>query len=105
MRDNFLTDLSIVSWNVHGFFTRLAGFRYNKLRSPHWKFTSLILEPSNRQQSDAKHFPRAFLGNTDCKALVSQIEHSMLVKLLTSTNLCLWGLSLAYIISASGGIY
>ena len=37
MRDNYLTDLPIVSWNVHGVFTRQAGFRYNKLHSPHFK--------------------------------------------------------------------
>ena len=37
MRDNYLTDLPIVSWNIHGVFTRQAGFRYNKLHSPHFK--------------------------------------------------------------------
>ena len=35
MRDKFnITDLPIVSWNVHGIFSRHSGFRYNKLHSP-----------------------------------------------------------------------
>ena len=34
MRDKFLTDLPIVSWNVHGLFTRISGCKYNKLHSP-----------------------------------------------------------------------
>ena len=35
MRDKFkVTDLPIVSWNIHGLFTRQSGFRYNKLDSP-----------------------------------------------------------------------
>ena len=35
MHDNFkFTDLPIVSWNVHGLFTRHSGFRYNKLHDP-----------------------------------------------------------------------
>ena len=32
-----ITDLPIVSWNIHGIFSRHAGFRYNKLHSPHFK--------------------------------------------------------------------
>ena len=31
------TDLPIVSWNIHGIFTRHSGFRYNKLHSPLFK--------------------------------------------------------------------
>ena len=35
MRENFCyTDLPIVSWNIHGIFSRHSGFRYNKLHSP-----------------------------------------------------------------------
>ena len=30
----YYTDLSIVSWNIHGVFSRHSGFRYNKLHSP-----------------------------------------------------------------------
>jgi exonuclease III len=38
MRDKFnITDLPIVSWNVHGIFSRHSGFRYNKLHSPFFK--------------------------------------------------------------------
>ena len=33
MRDYNLTDLPIVAWNIHGIFTRVGGFRYNKLQS------------------------------------------------------------------------
>ena len=29
----YYTDLPIVSWNIHGIFSRLSGFRYNKLHS------------------------------------------------------------------------
>ena len=37
MHDKFkVTDLPIVSWNLHGIFSRLSGFRYNKLRSPYF---------------------------------------------------------------------
>ena len=31
---SYFTDLSIVSWNIHGLFSRYSGFRYNKLHSP-----------------------------------------------------------------------
>ena len=31
------TDLPIVSWNIHGIFSRHSGFRYNKLHSPLFK--------------------------------------------------------------------
>ena len=31
------TDLLIVSWNIHGIFSRHSGFRYNKLHSPFFK--------------------------------------------------------------------
>ena len=34
MHEYFYTDLSIVSWNIHGVFSRHSGFRYNKLHSP-----------------------------------------------------------------------
>ena len=35
MSDKFkVTDLPIVSWNIHGLFTRQCGFRYSKLESP-----------------------------------------------------------------------
>ena len=35
MQENFyFTDLPIVSWNIHGIFSRHSGFRYNKLHSP-----------------------------------------------------------------------
>ena len=37
MRDYNYTDLPIVSWNIHGVFRQLAGFRYNKLHSPHFR--------------------------------------------------------------------
>ena len=38
MRDKFnITDLQIVSWNVHGIFSRHSGFRYNKLHSSFFK--------------------------------------------------------------------
>ena len=38
MHDNlYFTDLKIVSWNIHGIFTRHSGFRYNKLHSPLFK--------------------------------------------------------------------
>ena len=34
-RDTFrMSDLHITCWNVHGIFTRIEGFRYNKLNSP-----------------------------------------------------------------------
>ena len=36
MQDYNLTDLPIVSWNIHGVFSRHAGFRYNKLHSPYF---------------------------------------------------------------------
>ena len=36
MRDYNLTDLPIVAWNVHGIFTRISGFRYNKLQSSYF---------------------------------------------------------------------
>ena len=31
---SYFTDLPIVSWNIHGIFSRHSGFRYNKLYSP-----------------------------------------------------------------------
>ena len=34
MRDYKLTDLPIVTWNLHGLFSNHGGFRYNKLKSP-----------------------------------------------------------------------
>ena len=38
MHENFyFTDLPIVSWNIHGIFSRYSGFRYNKLHSPLFK--------------------------------------------------------------------
>ena len=38
MQDKFnITDLPIVSWNIHGIFSRHSGFRYNKLHSPYFK--------------------------------------------------------------------
>ena len=38
MSDKFkVTDLPIVSWNIHGLFTRQCGFRYSKLESPFFK--------------------------------------------------------------------
>ena len=38
MHENFyFTDLPIVSWNIHGIFSRYSGFRYNKLQSPFFK--------------------------------------------------------------------
>ena len=37
MHEYFYTDLSIVSWNIHGIFSRHSGFRYNKLHSPQFK--------------------------------------------------------------------
>ena len=38
MHENlYFTDLQIVSWNIHGIFTRHSGFRYNKLHSPLFK--------------------------------------------------------------------
>ena len=38
MRENlYFTDLPIVSWNIHGIFSRYSGFRYNKLHSPFFK--------------------------------------------------------------------
>ena len=38
MRDNlYITDLSIVSWNIHGLFSQRSGFRYCKLKSPFFK--------------------------------------------------------------------
>ena len=38
MQDRFnITDLPIVSWNIHGIFSRYSGFRYNKLHSPYFK--------------------------------------------------------------------
>ena len=38
MLDKFkVTDLPIVSWNIHGLFSRLSGFRYNKLHSPYFQ--------------------------------------------------------------------
>ena len=39
MRDKFYnTDLQIVSWNIHGLFSRInSNFRYNKLHSPFFK--------------------------------------------------------------------
>ena len=33
----YITDLPIVSWNLHGVFSRLSGNRYNKLHSPFFK--------------------------------------------------------------------
>ena len=37
MHDKFkFTDLPIVSWNLHGVFSRISGFRYNKLCSPYF---------------------------------------------------------------------
>ena len=36
MRENCLTDLSIVSWNIHGLFSQISGFRFNKLHSPYF---------------------------------------------------------------------
>ena len=36
MRGYTFTDLSIVTWNIHGVFQQHAGFRYNKLHSPHF---------------------------------------------------------------------
>ena len=35
MRDYNFTDLSIVTWNIHGVVQQQAGFRYNKLYSLH----------------------------------------------------------------------
>ena len=36
-RDNFrMSDLIITSWNIHGIFNRIGGFRYNKSHSPHF---------------------------------------------------------------------
>ena len=34
---SYFTDLPIVSWNIHGIFSRYSGFKYNKLHSPHFK--------------------------------------------------------------------
>ena len=35
--DNFcMSDLNITSWNIHGIFNRIEGFRYNKTHSPHF---------------------------------------------------------------------
>ena len=35
--DNFhMSDLKITSWNIHGIFNRIEGFRYNKTHSPHF---------------------------------------------------------------------
>ena len=31
-----MSDLKISSWNVHGIFSRIEGFRYNKLQSPYF---------------------------------------------------------------------
>ena len=31
-----MSDLKITSWNVHGIFNRIEGFRYNKTKSPHF---------------------------------------------------------------------
>ena len=36
MREYNYTDLPILSWNIHGVFTRCTGFRYNKLQSPYF---------------------------------------------------------------------
>jgi hypothetical protein len=30
-----MSNLSILSWNIHGVFSNINGFRYNKLHSPH----------------------------------------------------------------------
>ena len=38
MHDRFnITDLQIVSWNIHGLFSQHSGFKYNKLESPFFK--------------------------------------------------------------------
>ena len=35
--DNFcISNLKITSWNIHGIFNRIEGFRYNKTHSPHF---------------------------------------------------------------------
>ena len=35
--DNFrMSDLKITSWNIHGIFNRIEGFRYNKTHSPNF---------------------------------------------------------------------
>ena len=39
MQDFNYSDLSIVSWNIHGVFQQNAGFRYNKLQSPYFMDT------------------------------------------------------------------
>ena len=31
-----MSNLSITSWNIHGIFSNIHGFRYNKLHSPHF---------------------------------------------------------------------
>ena len=31
-----MSDLKIAAWNVHGIFSRIEGFRYNKLQSPYF---------------------------------------------------------------------
>ena len=31
-----LSNLSITSWNIHGLFSRIEGFRYSKLQSPYF---------------------------------------------------------------------
>ena len=36
MREYFYTDLPILSWNLHGVFTRNTGFRDCKLQSPYF---------------------------------------------------------------------
>ena len=36
MREYFYTDLPILSWNIHGLFTRYTGFRNCKLQSPYF---------------------------------------------------------------------
>ena len=36
MREYFYTDLPILSWNIHGFFSRNTGFRDCKLQSPYF---------------------------------------------------------------------
>ena len=37
IRDNFcMSDLKITSWNIHGIFNRIEGFRYNKTHSPNF---------------------------------------------------------------------
>ena len=36
----FMSDLAITSWNIHGIFSRIEGFRYSKLQSPY--FWSMI---------------------------------------------------------------